>query len=68
VLIEGNDIYLEPSRYIGDSNLSWDENAIDIKVGSDRPESTIVRTNRMWGFRRQKGSGAQGELLVVQKF
>jgi hypothetical protein len=68
VLMEGNDIYLEPSRYLGDSEMTRDENAIDLKVGSDRPESTIVRKNRMWGFRRRKGSGAQGELLVVQKF
>jgi hypothetical protein len=67
VLIEGNDIYLEPSRYLGDSNTTWDENGIDIKVGSDRPESTIVRTNRLWGFRLRKGA-SHGELLVVQMF
>lgn len=52
VLIDGNDIYLEPSRYVGQSNTTWDENAIDLKAGSDVPESTVIRGNRMWGFRR----------------
>lgn len=68
VLMEGNDIYLEPSRYIGDTNTTWDENAIDMKAGSDVPESTIIRNNRMWGFRRNARPSAFGELIVVQKY
>jgi hypothetical protein len=67
VLMEGNDIYLEPSRYLG-GQMTRDENAIDLKVGSDRLESTIVRKNRLWGFRLREGSGAQGELITVQQF
>jgi hypothetical protein len=68
VLIEGNDLYLEPSRYLGDTNTTWDENAIDIKAGSDRSESTIIRNNRMWGFRRNAGPTALGEILVLQRY
>jgi hypothetical protein len=67
--IEGNDIYLEPSRYIGLSNTTWDENAIDLKAGSDQAASTIMRNNRLWGYRRNvnANSSAQGELLVIQR-
>jgi hypothetical protein len=68
VVIEGNDIYLEPSRYIGDSNMTWDENAIDIKAGSEKPESTVIRNNRMWGHRRNAASTALGEILVLQRY
>ena len=68
VLIEGNDIYLEPSRYTDDNTTSA-ENAIDIKAGSDRPMSTVIRGNRMWGIRRNADPPtAQGELLVLQNF
>jgi hypothetical protein len=67
VTIEGNDIYLEPSRYVGVKGTTWDENAIDIKTGSDRAASTIVRNNRMWGMRRNEGGTAQGEVIVVQR-
>ena len=69
VLIEGNDLYLEPSRYIGD-NTTLDENAIDVKAGSDRPESTVIRNNRMWGMRHSARTPpeSQGELLVLQKY
>jgi hypothetical protein len=67
VVIEGNDIYLEPSRHIGDSNMTWDENAIDIKAGSARSESTVIRNNRMWGHRRNAASTALGEILVLQR-
>lgn len=71
VLIEGNDLYLEKSRYIKegdlDTNTTWYENAIDIKVGSPRPESTIVRNNRMWGFRRRPEKGSLGEIFVVNR-
>ncbi len=66
----GNDIYLEPSRYIPDTGTTWDENAIDLKAGSDTPESTVIRKNRMWGFRRNaaaKGK-SRGELLVLQAY
>lgn len=67
--IEGNDIYLEPSRFIGFSHLTWDENAIDLKAGSDQPASTIIRNNRLWGYRRNANANtsAQGELLVIQR-
>lgn len=68
VLIQGNDIYLEPSRYIDETNTTWDENAIDLKAGSDTPRSTIIRNNRMWGFRHRAARGALGEIIVVQRF
>jgi hypothetical protein len=68
VLIEGNDIYLEPSRYIDDTNTTWDENAIDIKAGSDSPNSTVIRNNRMWGMRRNAAPTALGEILVMQRY
>jgi hypothetical protein len=68
VVIEGNDIYLEPSRYIDDTNTTWDENAIDIKAGSDAPNSTIIRNNRMWGMRRNAAPTALGEILVMQRY
>ena len=70
VLIEGNDMYLEPSRYDGDTNTTLDENAIDVKAGSDRPESTLIRHNRMWGMRRSARTPpeSQGELLVLQGY
>jgi hypothetical protein len=70
VLIEGNDIYLERSRYIPGTNTTWDENAIDIKAGSDRPASTVIRSNRMWGIRRNAAvpPTALGELLDVHKY
>jgi len=68
VLIEGNDLYLDSSRYIGETNTTWDENAIDLKAGSDTPESTTIRTNRMWGFRHRAAQGALGEIIVVQRF
>jgi hypothetical protein len=67
VVIEGNDIYLEESRYIEGTEMTWDENAIDIKAGSPRPKSTTVRKNRLWGFRRSAGD-ARGELLVVHQY
>ena len=66
-LIEGNDIYLEPSRYLDPGDTTWDENAIDLKVGSDTVESTVLRRNRLWGYRRNAKRTAQGELLVIQK-
>jgi hypothetical protein len=68
VLIEGNDLYLEASRYIGDTNTTWDENAIDLKAGSDAPESTVIRGNRMWGMRRNAVPTARGEILVLQRY
>ena len=69
VLIEGNDVYLERSRYICDTNTSLDENAIDIKAGSDTPASTVIRNNRMWGMRRNaEPASAFGELLVLQQY
>jgi hypothetical protein len=68
VVIEGNDIYLEPSRYIGDTNTTWDENGIDIKAGSDTSESTVIRNNRMWGFRRNAVPTALGEIINVHKY
>jgi hypothetical protein len=71
VLIEGNDLYLEPSRYIGDTNTTLDENAIDIKAASSKWGPTIIRNNRMWGFRRNAkptGRTSLGEILVVQRF
>lgn len=63
VTIDGNDIYLEPTRYL-DGDLTWDENALDIKAGSDSTQ-TVVTNNRMWGYRRNKGRTAAGELLVI---
>jgi hypothetical protein len=68
VVIDGNDLYLEPSRYIDDTNTTWDENAIDLKAGSDTPESTVISNNRMWGFRRNAHPTAEGEVLVLQRF
>ena len=68
VLIEGNDIYLESSRYIGDSNMTWDENAVDLKAGSEAPESTVIRNNRMWGYRCNAVPTARGEILVFQRY
>lgn len=65
VCIEGNDIYLDPSRYIEDMPLRVGENAIDVKQGSPEPASTVIRGNRLWGYRVQPGS-ARGELLVIQ--
>jgi Right handed beta helix region len=67
VVIEGNDIYLEPSRYIGVTNTTWDENAIDVKGGSDALDSTVIRHNRMWGMRRNATPTAFGEILTVHK-
>ena len=68
VLIEGNDIYLEPSRYIPGTDTTLDENAIDLKAGSDSLRPIIIRRNRMWGFRRRAVKGALGEIFVVNKF
>jgi hypothetical protein len=68
VVIEGNDIYLDSSRYIAATDTTWDENAIDLKAGSDAPESTRIRRNRMWGFRRNAAPTALGELIVVQRY
>jgi hypothetical protein len=79
VRIDGNDLYLEPSRYLGDTQTTWDENAIDVKAGADAPESTWITNNRMWGYRmgaRRRPTPAhpkgrrtsQGELLVLQRY
>jgi Right handed beta helix region len=68
VLVEGNDIYLEPSRYIGDSNMTWDENAIDIKAAADPDKPIIIRNNRMWGHRCNAVPTARGESLVIQRY
>ena len=70
VVIEGNDIYLEQSRYIPGTETTLDENAIDLKAGSSDIRSTIVRKNRMWGFRRnaRPNPTAAGELLVLQNY
>ena len=51
VTIDGNDLYLQPSRYIEGTNTTWDENAIDLKAGASEPESTWIKHNRMWGYR-----------------
>lgn len=74
VLIEGNDIYLTQSRHILDpdtgldTNTTLDENAIDLKGGSDTAQSTVIRGNRMWGYRRNAVPTALGELLVIQRY
>ncbi len=64
-LIEGNDIYTTPDQYLpgGTANV---ENAIDIKGGNDSIP-TIIRGNRMWGFRRN-GKTAIGDIIVLHQY
>lgn len=66
-LIEGNDLYVDPSLYDGTTNTTNLENAIDIKTGSTAANSTHIVGNRMWGFRRNSGVVSSfGEAIVVQ--
>jgi hypothetical protein len=70
-VIEGNDLYLESSRYLeSPPNTTLDENAIDLKAGADAPSSTVIRRNRMWGmrFNAKPDRSAAGEIIALHKY
>ena len=68
MLIEGNDLYMDSTYHIGETNECWLENGIDLKAGSDTAESTVIRNNRIWGFRLNAGPTARGEGIVIQRY
>jgi hypothetical protein len=78
--LEGNDIYIDefahfdPADYPDDPLIAalpdgyeyaFTENAIDLKSGSDSTQS-IVRNNRMWGFRKN-GKSSEGDALEIHR-
>lgn len=65
-LVEGNDFYQDGSKYFDGGRQSDSENAIDVKAGSDTVQS-VIRGNRMWGFRRN-GFSSPGDVLTLHQY
>ncbi len=72
-LIEDNDIYIDSLlyRFSANSTYACAENAIDLKQGGITAKPTIIKNNKMWGFRysdRECGtSGSSGAAMIFHR-
>lgn len=65
--IDGCDFTLTPLSHLSDGT-AYCENGIDLKAGSDRPFSTIIRNTRIVGFRKNAAGTDTGVGITIHRY